>query len=291
MADVFISYCHQDRADAERIATFLKLGNVSVWWDRDLAGGELFRDEIANELSRAKVVIVLWSSNSIRSRYVLDEAEVAAGSGSLISVMTELFTPDQLPIGFKAFHSVPTSDLSGLVVALDRRGLSMSFSDMAAITNNLPRRTNNAKPPTELAATDREISDKSAKSIAAPRRGPANLAAAIETINRDRANAPKLENLKMPDRISSARPSHLAWMHGEFTTTQLAVGLGAVICIIFMLAVGSIMGGIAAGGMIALIVFTGLHASGSTNIDRSDNDAPAANSETQTEVQSDTIDV
>lgn len=126
MADVFISYSQKDRAVAQRLAESLKARGVDVWWDTDIVGGEQFREAIMRELQAAKVALVLWSTNSVGSRFVLDEADHAAASGKLISVLTEGFQPRYMPMGFGGFQAVPIEQEDRLVAALQKRGLSVA---------------------------------------------------------------------------------------------------------------------------------------------------------------------
>ncbi len=78
MADIFISYARADRARVEKLALTLEAEGHSVWWDRQIVGGAEFSEEIEKELAAAKAVIVAWSAESIKSRWVKDEAVTAA---------------------------------------------------------------------------------------------------------------------------------------------------------------------------------------------------------------------
>ena len=75
----------------------------SVWWDRHLAGGDEFSEEIEKELEAAKTVIVGWSADGSKSRWVKDEAGIAARDGKLIAISLDGTEP---PIGFKQFHAI-----------------------------------------------------------------------------------------------------------------------------------------------------------------------------------------
>ena len=44
-------------------------------WDRSLRPGPRFRQVIAQQLAEAKCVVVLWSTLSVDSEFVFDEAE------------------------------------------------------------------------------------------------------------------------------------------------------------------------------------------------------------------------
>jgi len=100
LADVFISYSSKDAARSEAIASFLKREHISVAIDRDfLQVGDAYRDRIATELKQAKVVIVLWSRDSIVSEFVRDEASRARQTPLLQLVIDDLPEED-VPLGF-----------------------------------------------------------------------------------------------------------------------------------------------------------------------------------------------
>ncbi len=103
MADIFISYARGDREKVEKLALALETGGHSVWWDRHIAGGAEFSKEIEQELNAAKAVIVAWSREANDSRWVKDEAGIAANAGKLIAVGLDGEEP---PIGFKQFHVI-----------------------------------------------------------------------------------------------------------------------------------------------------------------------------------------
>jgi TolB-like protein/tetratricopeptide (TPR) repeat protein len=106
LASLFISYCHDDLATAKRFAESLQREGFTVWWDASLRSGEAFDVAIENALRGASAVIVLWSKNSVQSRWVRAEATLADRLRTLVPVMIE---PCERPIIFELTH---TSDLS-----------------------------------------------------------------------------------------------------------------------------------------------------------------------------------
>ena len=92
MADIFISYSKQDEALAEQLAGLLQEIGFTVWWDADLVPAEEFRDSIRRQIEAARAVIVIWSTNSAKSAFVIDEADVAREAGKLISTLAEGFS-------------------------------------------------------------------------------------------------------------------------------------------------------------------------------------------------------
>lgn len=98
MSDVFISYAREDEPTAHVLATALESIGWSVWWDRRIPAGTEFSHVIEHELTNARSVIVLWSKQSIASRYVRDEAGAAERRSVLIPALIESVEP---PLGFR----------------------------------------------------------------------------------------------------------------------------------------------------------------------------------------------
>jgi hypothetical protein len=114
MADVFISYAREDRAFAERLASALRQNHISVWWDWDLIGGANYRIKIREAIVEAKKVLVLWSTCSINSAFVLDEASYAKKLGKLIPLSIDGSEP---PFGFGDLHTIELENAVGSNVA------------------------------------------------------------------------------------------------------------------------------------------------------------------------------
>lgn len=107
MANVFLSYARGDRIAAERLANAIGETGLTVWWDRHIKGGAEFSRDIERQLNEAAKVLVLWSKEAVDSRWVRDEASVAADSGRLVSASIDGTPP---PLGFRQFHTI---DLKG----------------------------------------------------------------------------------------------------------------------------------------------------------------------------------
>ena len=106
MNDIFISYDSTDRPVAQRFADALEAHGWSVWWDREIPLGKAFDQVIEEELNGARCVIVLWSKESIRSRWVKTEAAAAADRECLVPILI-----DDIPIPFE-FKRIQTAMLT-----------------------------------------------------------------------------------------------------------------------------------------------------------------------------------
>lgn len=107
MPDIFISYAREDREHAKLVAEKLQHHGWEVWWDRDILPGKAFDKVIAEALDASKCVVVLWTSNSVESDWVKEEAAVALERGVLVPVLIEEV---QIPLGFRRIEAAILTD-------------------------------------------------------------------------------------------------------------------------------------------------------------------------------------
>lgn len=110
MASVFLSYARSDAARARQLARTLERAGHDVWWDRRIKGGARYSKEIQSALNRADAVLVLWSSASVESAWVQDEAAAGRDSGRLVPVAIEVV---EAPLGFRQYQTIDLSRWSG----------------------------------------------------------------------------------------------------------------------------------------------------------------------------------
>ena len=105
--DIFLSYAREDAAAAEAVAAALAREGFSVWWDRRILAGQAFDQRIEGALDAARVVLVLWSPDSVGSEWVKNEAAAGLQAEKLVPAM---LAPVTLPLEFRRRQ---TADLSG----------------------------------------------------------------------------------------------------------------------------------------------------------------------------------
>jgi adenylate cyclase len=103
LADIFVSYARLDKARVAPIIAALEARGWSVWWDPAIEPGQEFDRLIADELQRARVVVVVWTPTSVESRWVRGEAREGADRGMLVPLRLEQAT---LPIDARALHTI-----------------------------------------------------------------------------------------------------------------------------------------------------------------------------------------
>jgi hypothetical protein len=149
MADVFLSYAHQDIKRAETLARLLEANGTTVWWDRRMVAGDKIHDVVDGEIEKAKAVVVLWSPISVKSDWVRGEAETAHELAKLIPIKID---ECKLPINYRGIH---TPEVSKGKAELDK--LAKMLSDKFKIAQPSPRGAT-AEPST---STKVEFSAKS----------------------------------------------------------------------------------------------------------------------------------
>ena len=107
MADVFISYSRRDKARVAPLVAAIEAMGWSVWWDPEIVPGQEFDRQIDAELGIAAAVLVVWTRDSVESRWVRGEAREAAERGILVPVRLDDAT---LPIDVRALHTIDLDD-------------------------------------------------------------------------------------------------------------------------------------------------------------------------------------
>jgi len=201
MADIFLSYANEDREAAAALAQALEAAGWTVWWEPEIAPGQTWNAVSADAINDARHVIVLWSSHSVTSPRIAQEAEQGRALGkSLIPVRIEAVEP---PSGFRMIQAADLTDwrrsaddpklrdflaeLKSLRGPAHRAqpapapsyrppGLgSIVLGTAAAVAGavksaiDLLRPKQRAKPPAEPAERDAAISDPVFFGVAAPR--------------------------------------------------------------------------------------------------------------------------
>jgi hypothetical protein len=105
MSDVFISYKREDEPRVEPLQIALKNAGLDVWWDKEIRGGDQWRQRILAELEAAQCVLVVWShaSTGPTGDFVVDEANRAKQRGVLLQVRIDNVKP---PLGFGEYQAL-----------------------------------------------------------------------------------------------------------------------------------------------------------------------------------------
>ena len=102
-AEVFLSYSHEDREAAQKLAEALAQQGLVVWWDRTILAGQNYETEIVKALQNSRCVIVIWTRHSVSSDWVKEEASYARSQGRLIPVLLD---DTEIPVPFRLIETV-----------------------------------------------------------------------------------------------------------------------------------------------------------------------------------------
>jgi TIR domain len=80
-SNVFISYRHADRSVADELYALLVMRNVSAWYDPLIPHGTDWREAIVENLSTARVMVILLSPAAFESEELKKELAVAVQEG------------------------------------------------------------------------------------------------------------------------------------------------------------------------------------------------------------------
>jgi ABC-type amino acid transport substrate-binding protein len=121
MADVFISYAKSRHDLTESLAKDLEAAGLSVWWDTSLQAGANFRSEIDDQLNDCKAAIIVWTPESIKSEWVIAEADHAWQQRKLINTHVPEVRPHQIPKPFNQLHSVEITNRAQIISVVKNR--------------------------------------------------------------------------------------------------------------------------------------------------------------------------
>jgi sulfatase modifying factor 1 len=102
-ANVFVAYSRADQVRAKPVITMLERLGFSVWWDvESIPIGVDWERFLTDQVAVAQSVVVLWSRNSVQSRWVRFEAEFAVRRSVFVPVLIEEV---ELPSIFNRFQA------------------------------------------------------------------------------------------------------------------------------------------------------------------------------------------
>src|SRR6185312_223252 len=132
MADVFISYARSTEPQAGRVADGLRELGYSVWRDDELPAHRSYAEVIAERLSAAKAVVVIWSAEAAASEWVQSEADRARADRKLVQLSVDA-TPLPMP-----FDRIQCADLSGWTGDPDWPGWRKVAASVSALVRGAP---------------------------------------------------------------------------------------------------------------------------------------------------------
>ncbi len=169
-ARIFISYARSTQPVARRIVEALQHQGYRVWMDDQLLAHRSFADAIEEQVRLADAVLVLWSTDAVRSEWVRSEANRGREAGKLVQVQLDACA---LPMPFDQIHAI---DLSGWSGALEQAPWPSVLASIAAAAGHRHRA---AAAPTDPLPGARSHGQGAARATPAERRQVTSLFAGI----------------------------------------------------------------------------------------------------------------
>ena len=133
---IFLSYAHADAKRAKQLAAALTARGYTVWWDNLIEGGAQFAKSIRTALESADAVVVLWSTSSIESDWVADEAAQGRDRKRLVPLSIDGSHP---PLGFRQYQTIDLADWRGKASGPQIDSIDRAISRAIGASPGVPR--------------------------------------------------------------------------------------------------------------------------------------------------------
>ncbi|HEV2362794.1 MAG TPA: TIR domain-containing protein [Caulobacteraceae bacterium] len=127
MSDIFISYARSTAAKAQQAAEALRALGYGVWRDDELPAHRAYAEVIAERLSTAKAVLVIWSAEAVKSEWVQSEADQARADRKLVQMSID---GARLPMPFDRIQCADLSNWDGDLEAPGWRKVVASVAEL-----------------------------------------------------------------------------------------------------------------------------------------------------------------
>jgi TolB-like protein len=124
---IFFSYSRTDLKNVRPIITAIEEAGYSVWWDGLLEVGVTFTHTTETALESARAVVVAWTSTSVASHWVRDEATRGRERGCLIPISLD---GSQAPLGFRQIQVLDFSKWNGRVASPEMDQLLRALAEI-----------------------------------------------------------------------------------------------------------------------------------------------------------------
>jgi adenylate cyclase len=128
MSEIFISYARSTAAQAQQVAEALRAQGYGVWRDDELPAHRAYAEVIAERLNTAKAVVVIWSSEAVKSEWVQSEADQARADHKLVQMTID---GAKLPMPFDRIQCADLTGWNGDLEAPGWRKVVASIADLA----------------------------------------------------------------------------------------------------------------------------------------------------------------
>ena len=150
--DVFISYSNTDDVIANAVVAILEEKGIRCWVaPRNIPAGSDFADSIGNAITECEVFVLIWSKDSNKSAYVLNEINIAFDKGK---VVIPFRIDDVKPTTAMKFYLGKTHWLDAITPPMEKRIDDLA---VAVLERSLKIRDRINKKMPEESSEEREV--------------------------------------------------------------------------------------------------------------------------------------
>ena len=163
--DVFVSYSHKDKATADAVVARLEQDGSRCWIaPRDIVPGTSWGDAIVEAIAGSRVMVLVLSANSNRSRQVIREVERAvAGDVAILPFRIDLADPT----GALAYFLGTEHWLDAITPPMERHIERLSRTVRLLVSSEPVPREDLDKPPASLGRSRRRPGRAAVAAVAA----------------------------------------------------------------------------------------------------------------------------
>jgi hypothetical protein len=165
----FLSYSRKDSEFARKLSADLQSSNFEVWLDQsNLEFGEPFYEQIKIAIEKADYLLVLMSTESLKSDWIRREVELALGRGKglIVPVLIDRDAIPLIPMHLRSIQWLDLSDPSSYNNELHRFVQQIEARDQERQTEAETRRRSQEPEPLPTSLTDILNTDEFAKRVA-----------------------------------------------------------------------------------------------------------------------------
>ena len=142
--NVFLSYTVSDKTFVEQLAAWLQSLNFDCWWDAGIRSNpQGYQDYIEERLKNCDIFLVLWTPDSIKSRWVNGESLKAQALEKKIVMVAHNINPSEIPVGLFTQNAHFISDFS---ISKDDPSIDKLYEDLLHQVTSEYSASSNVKP-------------------------------------------------------------------------------------------------------------------------------------------------
>jgi adenylate cyclase len=131
MSDIFISYARSTETQAKQVAEALRGLGYDVWRDDELPAHRAYAEVIEERLQAAKAIVVIWSTEAVKSEWVQSEADTARTDHKLVQLTVD---GARLP---RPFDRIQCADMAGWAGDLEAPGWRKVVASVAELVGGI----------------------------------------------------------------------------------------------------------------------------------------------------------